>query len=136
MVCICLHLRGNRTPGSRVATGCKSLVAQARYCSSFQLKHISREDHAPSRSSQQWRPKEKTRNCYSAHNFAWSTYNMFNHMISYFVCSKFLEELCYCNVHSALPFYKCLSLPYIKEGFKLKMEQLQTIYNIEMTATY
>ena len=39
-------MRGNRTPGSRVASGCKSLVAQARYCSSFQLTHMSRGDHA------------------------------------------------------------------------------------------
>ena len=34
-----------KTPGSRVATGCILLVAQARYCSSFQLTHMSREDH-------------------------------------------------------------------------------------------
>ena len=36
--------RGNRTPGSRVATGCDSTVAQARYCNSFQLTHMPRED--------------------------------------------------------------------------------------------
>ena len=75
----CIYTRGNRTPGSRVATGCDSTVAQARYCNSFQLTHMPREDRASSvdvrqrRSielSQQWRPKEKTRNCYSAHNIA------------------------------------------------------------------
>ena len=37
--------RGNRTPGSRVATGCSSTIAQARYCNTFQLTHIPREDH-------------------------------------------------------------------------------------------
>ena len=69
--------RGNRTPGSRVATGCSSTIAQTRYCNTFQLTHIPREDHERSRRSielsQQWRPKEieKTRNLlYSAHNFA------------------------------------------------------------------
>ena len=31
-----------------VPTGCNSLVAQARYCNSFQLTHMSREDHAQS----------------------------------------------------------------------------------------
>ena len=40
--------RGNRTPGSRVATGCNSLDMQPRYCSSFQLTHMTREDHAQS----------------------------------------------------------------------------------------
>ena len=39
-------MRANPTPGSRVATDCNSLVAQARHCSSFQLAHMSREDHA------------------------------------------------------------------------------------------
>ena len=64
--------RGNRTPGSRVATGCNSLDAQPRYCSSFQLTHMSREDHAQSSiamSSQQWRPNVR-RAFYSANNFA------------------------------------------------------------------
>ena len=37
--------RGDRTPGSRVATGCNSTVAQARYGNSFQLTHMPREDH-------------------------------------------------------------------------------------------
>ena len=50
--------RGNRTPGSRVVTG-----------SSFQLKHMSREDHARS-IELATSSKGKTRTYYSAHNFA------------------------------------------------------------------
>ena len=43
-----------------LVAGCNSLDAQPRYCSSFQLTHMSREDYAQSSivmSSQQWRPK-------------------------------------------------------------------------------
>ena len=57
--------RGNRTPGAAVAN---LLEVQARYCNSFQLMHMPREDYARSTSmrsielmSQQWRPKEKAR---------------------------------------------------------------------------
>ena len=49
-------LRGNRTPGSCIATGCNLLVVHARHCSSFQLTHMSHETML-GRSSQQWRPK-------------------------------------------------------------------------------
>ena len=42
-------MKGNRTPGSHVATGCNWLVViRARYCSSFELTHMSCEDHAQS----------------------------------------------------------------------------------------
>ena len=64
---ITLRSRGNRTPGSRVATGCSSTIAH-RYRNTFQLTHMPREDLERSRRSielsQQWRPKEieKTRN--------------------------------------------------------------------------
>ena len=61
--------RGNRTPGSRDAPGYNSLVVQATRCSSFQLTHMSREDHVrsidPAMAS-----KGKTKTYYSAHNFA------------------------------------------------------------------
>ena len=58
-------------PVAAVATGCNSLVAQARYCNSIQLMHMSREDHAPSIDVESaMAAKEKTRNCYSTHNFA------------------------------------------------------------------
>ena len=40
-VLITSYRRGNRTPGSCIATGCNSLVAQARHCSSIQLTHMS-----------------------------------------------------------------------------------------------
>ena len=63
------HLKGNRTPGSRVAAGCNSLVVQAMRCSSFQLTHMSREDHARSIESAMT-SKGKTRTYYSAQNFA------------------------------------------------------------------
>ena len=49
-----LVTRGNRTPGSRDATGYNSLVTQARCCSSFQLTHMTMFG----RLSWQWRPKE------------------------------------------------------------------------------
>ena len=49
--------RGNRTPGSRVATGCNSLDAQR---SSFQLTHMSREDHAQSSIESAMASKSKT----------------------------------------------------------------------------
>ena len=39
-----------------LVAGCNSLVAQAKYYSSFQLMHMSCHDEAQSR-SQQWRPK-------------------------------------------------------------------------------
>ena len=42
-----LH-RGATALRSRLATGCHSLVVQARRCSSFQLTHMSCEDHAQS----------------------------------------------------------------------------------------
>ena len=61
--------RANHTPGSRIATGCNMLVAQARLCSSFRLTHMSREDHAQSIESAM-AAKGKTRNCCSTHNFA------------------------------------------------------------------
>ena len=55
----------------------RSSTIAHRYCNTFQLTHMPREDHERSRRSielsQQWRPKEieKTRNLlYSAHNFA------------------------------------------------------------------
>ena len=49
---------GNRTPGSRDATGCgpnrlRLAVAQAKYCNSFQLTHMPRGNH----DREQWRPK-------------------------------------------------------------------------------
>ena len=57
--------RGNRTPGSRVATACSSTIAH-RSCNTFQITHMPREDHERSRRSielsQQWRPKEIEKN--------------------------------------------------------------------------
>ena len=61
-------MRGNCTPGSCVATGCNSLVVQVRYCSSFQLTHMSCDDHAWSIKSAM-AGKGKTRTYYSAHNY-------------------------------------------------------------------
>ena len=62
--------RGNRTPGSRDATGCNSLVAQATYAlSSFQLTHMTREDQVRSIESVM-ASKGTTRTYYSSHNFA------------------------------------------------------------------
>ena len=61
-------LGGNCTPGSRIATGCNSLVAQARRCSSFKLTHMSCEDHAQLIKSTM-ASKGKTRTYHSTHNF-------------------------------------------------------------------
>ena len=54
-------MRGNRTPGSRVATPRLRLaVAQAKYCNSFQLTHMPRGNHAQSIASNGDQKEDKT----------------------------------------------------------------------------
>ena len=58
---------------SRIAIGCNSLDVQPRYCNSFQLLHVSLEDHAQSIAiyiESAMASKSKTRAYYSANNFA------------------------------------------------------------------
>ena len=64
--------RGNRTPGSRDATAYRynSLVVQATCCSSFQLTHMSCEDHVWSIDWVGNAVHREDRTYYSAHNFA------------------------------------------------------------------
>ena len=52
--------RGNRTPGSRVATPVATRHSEAKYCNSFQLTHRPRGNHALSIASNGYQKEDKT----------------------------------------------------------------------------
>ena len=83
--------RGNHAPGiAAVATGCNLLVAQARYCNSFQLlMHMPNGNHAQSIASNGGQREDSAHNCASTVSFGmYASVNDSDHgrVVRIFVC--------------------------------------------------